>query len=114
MTMEAVEKWLAQNLAPADLRKEGPAFDLPIALSIVVAHGQCDAEALAGYLIAGELSLDGSLRPVHGVLPMAIAAREHGLRGVIVFFALFGATGWLCIRHLPDSGEEHLQVEVEF
>ena len=50
------------NLAPADLRKEGTAFDLPIALAIICANGQCDAAKLAGYMIAGELSLDGSLR----------------------------------------------------
>ena len=72
------------NLAPADIRKEGTGFDLPIALGILCANGQCDPAALAGYLIAGELSLDGSLRPVPGVLPMAIAAREHKLRGIIV------------------------------
>src|SRR5438046_373211 len=63
------------NLAPADLRKEGTAFDLPIALSVLCANGQCDPGSLAGYMIAGELSLDGSLRPVPGVLPMALAAR---------------------------------------
>ena len=62
------------NLAPADLRKEGTAFDLPIALAILCANGQCDP-ALDGYLIAGELSLDGSLRPVPGVLPMALKPR---------------------------------------
>src|SRR5688572_21722594 len=72
------------NLAPADLRKEGTAFDLPIALAILCANGQCDPEALAGYLIAGELGLDGALRAVPGVLPMALKARELGLRGVIV------------------------------
>src|SRR5688500_3258310 len=71
------------NLAPADLRKEGTAFDLPIALAILCANGQCDPAMLAPYLIAGELSLDGSLRTVPGVLPMALAAREQGL-GIIV------------------------------
>ncbi|MCH7472215.1 YifB family Mg chelatase-like AAA ATPase, partial [bacterium] len=72
------------NLAPADLRKEGTAFDLPIALAILCANGQCDPEPLSHYLIAAELSLDGSLRPVRGILPMALKAREEGLRGVIV------------------------------
>ena len=72
------------NLAPADLRKEGTAFDLPIALAILCANGQCDPASLAPYLIAGELSLDGGLRSVNGVLPMALKARELGLRGVIV------------------------------
>ena len=72
------------NLAPADLRKEGTAFDLPMALAILCANGQCDPAALAPYLIAGELSLDGSLRAVPGVLPMALKARELALKGVIV------------------------------
>jgi magnesium chelatase family protein len=72
------------NLAPADIRKEGTAFDLPIALAILAANGQIDSAALDGYLIAGELSLDGSLRSVPGVLPMALAARDSGLKGVIV------------------------------
>jgi magnesium chelatase family protein len=72
------------NLAPADLRKEGTAFDLPIALAILAANGQCDAGRLEPYLIAGELSLDGSLRAVHGVLPMALQAQRMGLKGVIV------------------------------
>jgi magnesium chelatase family protein len=72
------------NLAPADLRKEGTAFDLPIALAILGANGQCDPAALAPYLIAGELSLDGTVRPITGVLPMAIEARKQGLRGVVV------------------------------
>jgi magnesium chelatase family protein len=72
------------NLAPADLRKEGTAFDLPIALAVLCANGQCDPALLAPYLIAGELSLDGSLRAVPGILPMALKARELGLKGVIV------------------------------
>jgi magnesium chelatase family protein len=72
------------NLAPADLRKEGTAFDLPIALAILCANGQCDPSELAPYLIAGELSLDGSLRAVPGVLPMALKARELGLKGVVI------------------------------
>jgi magnesium chelatase family protein len=72
------------NLAPADLRKEGTAFDLPVALAILCANGQCDSAALAPFLIAGELSLDGSLRAVPGILPMALKARELGLKGVII------------------------------
>jgi magnesium chelatase family protein len=75
---------LVVNLAPADLRKEGTGFDLPIALAILCANGQCDPASLAGYMVAGELSLDGSLRSVPGVLPMALAAREQGLKGIIV------------------------------
>lgn len=72
------------NLAPADLRKEGTGFDLPIALAIICCNGQCDVKRLKDYLIIGELSLDGTLRPVPGVLPMALKARALGLKGVIL------------------------------
>jgi magnesium chelatase family protein len=72
------------NLAPADLRKEGPAFDLPIALGLLVASGQLDAASNNEVWSAGELGLDGSLRPIRGVLAMAIAARNHGARALIV------------------------------
>ncbi|MEZ5337781.1 MAG: YifB family Mg chelatase-like AAA ATPase [bacterium] len=72
------------NLAPADLRKEGTGFDLPIALAVICCNGQCDTKRLRDYLIIGELSLDGALRPVAGVLPMALKARALGMKGVIV------------------------------
>ncbi len=72
------------NLAPADVRKEGPAFDLPIALGILAASGQIPPLVLKDFLITGELSLEGTLRPVAGVLPMALAARQEGRRGVLV------------------------------
>jgi magnesium chelatase family protein len=72
------------NLAPADIRKEGPAFDLPIALGILGASGQLPAAALADFLITGEVSLEGGVRPVSGVLPMALTAREQGKRGLIL------------------------------
>ena len=72
------------NLAPADIRKEGPSFDLPVALGILAAHRQIDVPNLAEFLITGELSLDGSIRPVAGVLPMALAAREAGKRAMLL------------------------------
>lgn len=72
------------NLAPADTRKEGPAFDLPIALGILAAAGQIEAPALAEFLVAGELSLEGTLRPVAGALPLALAARQQGRRGIVL------------------------------
>jgi magnesium chelatase family protein len=62
------------NLAPADLRKEGSAYDLPIALGILQASGQMETDQLDKYIILGELSLDGILRPIKGVLPIAIEA----------------------------------------
>ena len=72
------------NLAPADLRKEGPAFDLPIALGLLLASGQLDAASNNEVWSAGELGLDGSLRPIRGVLAIAIAARNHGARALVV------------------------------
>src|SRR4029434_9960770 len=70
--------------APAALRKEGPAYDLPIALGVLVAMGQVMPETFEGTLVMGELSLDGSVRHVRGVLPMTTLAREKGLRRVFV------------------------------
>lgn len=71
-------KRITVNLAPADIRKEGPAYDLPIALGILVSMGMLPAPALEGVFIAGELSLDGKLRPIHGVLPMVHSAVAGG------------------------------------
>ena len=72
------------NLAPADLRKEGPAFDLPIALALLVASGQLDRPRLNGIWCAGELGLDGSLRPIRGVIAIAELAARHGARALVV------------------------------
>ncbi len=72
------------NLAPANVRKEGPAYDLPIALGVLAASGQINAEKLEKSLVVGELSLDGSLRHVRGILPMAALAREQGFERIIV------------------------------
>ena len=72
------------NLAPAALRKEGPAYDLPIALGVLVASEQILAEWLEGALVVGELSLDGSVRHVRGVLPMAALARQEGISRLMV------------------------------
>jgi len=72
------------NLAPADIKKEGSAYDLPIALNILKASGQIDAEELENYIIMGELSLDGELRPIKGVLPIAIEARKNKFKGFVL------------------------------
>lgn len=72
------------NLAPADLKKEGSAFDLPIAVGILSRQGIIPQDALAGCMLAGELSLNGSVKPVRGTLPMAILAQEEGVRTMIV------------------------------
>ena len=68
------------NLAPADIKKEGSAFDLPIALGILAATGVVTRRSHLDYLFLGELSLDGSIRPVKGVLPIAVMAKEEGMR----------------------------------
>lgn len=72
------------NLAPGDLRKEGPRFDLPIALGALAAEGQVEPARLEGLLVLGELGLDGGLRPVRGVLSAAVEARRRELRGLLV------------------------------
>lgn len=72
------------NLAPADIRKEGSAYDLPIALGILKASEQIAAKELADYVIMGELALDGELRPIKGALPIAIEARKNGFKGFIL------------------------------
>ncbi len=72
------------NLAPADIRKEGSAFDLPMAVGILAATGQVMREEFQDLVMLGELSLDGTLKPVPGVLPMALGVRKSGLRGILV------------------------------
>ena len=72
------------NLAPADMKKEGPAYDLPIALGLLACSGMVDIQRLKGVCIIGELSLDGSVRSVRGVLPMAIFARSQGIKTIMV------------------------------
>jgi magnesium chelatase family protein len=72
------------NLAPADVKKEGSAYDLPIALGILSGSEQIFTEELGRYMIMGELALDGSLRPIKGVLPIAIEARKQGFKGFIL------------------------------
>ena len=75
---------LVVNLAPADIRKEGSAYDLPIALGILASTGQMSAKELDQYVIMGELSLDGGLRPIKGALPIAINARSEKFKGLII------------------------------
>lgn len=72
------------NLAPADVRKEGSAYDLPLAIGIMAASGMIHSDILGETLIMGELGLDGVLHPVKGVLPMAVKAREEGFRNMIL------------------------------
>lgn len=77
-------KKVVVNLAPADIKKEGTAYDLTIAIGILAAAGNIRTDHLADYIIMGELSLDGSLRPIKGVLPIAIEARRQHFKGIIL------------------------------
>ncbi len=72
------------NLAPADIKKEGSAFDLPIAVGIIAAMGQVETEEVEDFVILGELALDGTVRHVHGVLPIAVEARNRGKKAIIL------------------------------
>ena len=72
------------NLSPADIRKEGSGYDLPLAISILAGDCKVESERLSEYMLVGELGLDGSLRPIRGALPIAIRARKEHFRGLIV------------------------------
>ena len=72
------------NLAPADIRKDGAGFDLPMAIGLLAAQGLIDQEKVSGHMMAGELGLDGSVRPIRGALALATAAREAGLTSLIL------------------------------
>ena len=81
--MPSGKKWVV-NLAPADMKKVGPSYDLPIAIGVLAATGLIPSDDLSKLWFVGELSLDGSVRPVTGVLPIAIAAKEHNAEGIVV------------------------------
>lgn len=105
-------KQIVINMAPADIRKEGSAYDLPIAVGVMAADEKLKADALADYVIMGELSLDGSLRPIKGVLPIAIRAREEGFKGFILPKA--NAREAAVVNNLKVYGVENLKEVLEF
>ncbi len=78
------QKRITINLAPADIKKEGSAFDLPMAIGILAATGILSQDEIRDYVILGELSLDGSLRPIRGALPIAVEVSKHPLKGILV------------------------------
>jgi magnesium chelatase family protein len=100
------------NLAPADTKKSGTAFDLPIALCILVADGQIFTTATDKYVIMGELSLDGEVRPIRGALPIAIQARKEGFKGLIVPKANEREAG--IVNSLKVYGVSHIKEVIEF
>jgi len=104
---------LVVNLAPADLKKSGTAFDLPIAIGILGASEQMNnPETLAQYVIMGELSLDGIVRPIKGALPIAIQARKEGFKGLIVPSANAREAGM--VNNLQVYGVDHISEVIGF
>ena len=105
-------KKITINMAPADQRKEGSAYDLTLAVGILGASGQLPDEELADYLIMGELALDGSIRPIRGALPMAIYAQQAGLKGFILPKQNAAEAG--IVNRLNVYGVTHLREVVDF
>ncbi|MDE3126317.1 MAG: YifB family Mg chelatase-like AAA ATPase [Bacteroidota bacterium] len=104
---------LVVNMAPADIKKTGAAFDLPIAIGILGAHNQLsDVDALKDYVMMGELSLDGTVQPIKGALPIAIQARKDGFKGLIVPKA--NAREAAMVNQLAVYGVEHITEVVNF
>lgn len=99
------------NLAPADIRKEGSSYDLPIALGILKASEQIAAEELDQYVIMGELALDGELRPIKGALPIAIEARKNGFKGFIL--PKENASEAAIVDELEVIGVENIQEAIQ-
>ena len=101
-------KQITVNLAPADLKKEGSSFDLPIAIGIITSEGLIEPEAINGYVFTGELSLDGRIKAVRGSLSMALKVRDLGLKGLIVpeenapEAAVVSGVQVFGVRSLPD------------
>lgn len=100
------------NMAPADIRKEGSAYDLPLAIGILASAGEVAEEKLSKYLIMGELSLDGSLQPIKGALPIAISARAQGFEGFIL--PKQNAREAAVVNNLNVYGVENIKEVIEF
>ena len=100
------------NLAPAGIRKEGSAYDLPIAVGVLAATRQIIAPEMDKYMLMGELSLDGSLRPIKGALPIAIQARKEKFKGLLV--PMQNAREAAIVSELPVYGIEHVRQAVDF
>lgn len=100
------------NMAPADIRKEGSAYDLPLAIGILAASELLPSDQIGNYLLMGELSLDGTLMPIRGALPIAIKARELGFKGMIV--PQQNARESAVVNNLIVYGAENLKQVVDF
>ena len=100
------------NMAPANIRKEGSSYDLPLAIGILASAEEVQSEKLADYLIIGELSLDGSLQPIKGALPIAISARSQGFKGFIL--PKQNAKEAAVVNNLNVYGVENIKEVIEF
>ena len=100
------------NLSPADIRKEGTGYDLPLATGILAAHGKVDCESLGDYMMIGELGLDGNMKPISGALPIAIRARAEKFKGLIV--PLENAREAAVVNNLEIYGMDSLSDVVSF
>ncbi len=105
-------KKIVVNMAPADIRKEGSAYDLPLAIGILASDERISPHLLEDYMIMGELALDGQLRPIRGALPMAINAKQEGFRGIILPSA--NAREAAVVKELEVYGMDNLQQVIDF
>lgn len=105
-------KKITINMAPADMRKEGSAYDVPIALGILISSGQITAPNIERYVIMGELALDGSIRPIKGALPLAIQALKEGFKGF--FLPKENALEAAIVKDLAVYGITHLNEVIDF
>ncbi|GJH40964.1 magnesium chelatase [Capnocytophaga sp. HP1101] len=105
-------KKITINMAPADMRKEGSAYDLSFAIGILAANGQIQNEEIEKYIIMGELSLDGGLQPIKGALPIAIQARKEGFRGFIL--PKQNAKEAAIVDNLDVYGVENIKEVIDF
>lgn len=105
-------KQIIVNMSPADIRKEGSAYDLPLAVGIMAASGMVDDALLSRYIIMGELSLDGSLLPVKGALPIAFKAQQEGFEGIIL--PAQNAPEAAVVKGLEVYGADNLRQVIEF
>lgn len=105
-------KKITINMAPADLRKEGSSYDLSIAIGILAASDQLQAENIHDYIIMGELSLDGSLQPIKGVLPIAAQAKEEGFKGIIL--PMQNTREAAIVEGLEVYGAENIKEVIDF